>query len=123
MSCWTNPPIKEGLRMKLYQLTGQARVLGYIKTTLFVQDMERHYASFNLEAYMVKGMCIPLLLGEDFQSTYELGVKQSVSGHSEIRVGQSNCTFPASSVQQINLGFEIRQAYISQSFIRQKAIA
>ena len=64
-----------GLGMKLYQLTGQARVLGYIKTTLFVQDMEGHYASFDLEAYMVKGMHIPLLLEEDFQLTYELGVK------------------------------------------------
>ena len=24
---------------------------------------------------LVKGMCVPLLLGEDFQLTYELGVK------------------------------------------------
>jgi hypothetical protein len=78
------PSIKEGLRMKLYQLTGQAKVLGYIKIILYVWDTEGTYASFDLEAHIVKGMHMPLLLGEDFQSTYKLGVKRFDSGHSKI---------------------------------------
>ena len=68
------PKPKEGLRMKLYHLTGSAKVLGYIRTTLFMPRENGSFISFDLEAYVVRNMRVPLLLGEDFQTTYELGV-------------------------------------------------
>lgn len=70
------PKPREGIRMKLYHLTGQAKVLGYIKTTLFMESKEGDIISFELEAYVVRNMRVPLLLGEDFQSSYELGVRR-----------------------------------------------
>ncbi|KAJ7187740.1 hypothetical protein B0H12DRAFT_962742, partial [Mycena haematopus] len=61
------PKPREGMRMALYHLTGQAKVLGYIKTTLYMVTKEDEVISFELEAYVVRNMKVPLLLGEDFQ--------------------------------------------------------
>ncbi|KAG6906162.1 hypothetical protein DXG01_015524 [Tephrocybe rancida] len=68
------PAIKEGIRMKLYHLTGHAKVLGYIKIPMYAAATNGKFISFELEAYIVRDMRVPLLLGEDFQTTYELGV-------------------------------------------------
>ncbi|KAG6914711.1 hypothetical protein DXG01_015776 [Tephrocybe rancida] len=69
------PPIKEGIQMKLYQLTGQAKVLGYVQMQLFMTTIDGTIASFDLEVYVVRGMRVPLLLGEDFSTPYELGME------------------------------------------------
>lgn len=42
------PLMKEGLRMKLYHLTGHARVLGCMKTTLFAKNVKGRYTSWML---------------------------------------------------------------------------
>lgn len=81
------PKIKEGLRMKLYHLTGNALVLGYIQTSLFATSTDGTTISFKLEAYVVRGMRVPLLIGEDFQTTFELGLVRHASGHNEVLVG------------------------------------
>ncbi|KAJ7605542.1 hypothetical protein DFH06DRAFT_1275604 [Mycena polygramma] len=67
------PKPREGIRMKLYHLTGQAKVLGYIKVPMYVETKDGEIVSFELEAYVVRNMRVPLLLGEDFQTAYELG--------------------------------------------------
>jgi len=66
---------KEGMRMKLYHLMGHTKVLGYVKTRLYTQAMDDTWICFELEAYVVQGMKVPLLLGEDFQTAYELHMK------------------------------------------------
>ena len=73
--------------MKLYQPTGGAKVLGYIKTELFILVQHELIISFELEAYVVCNMNVPLMLGKDFQTTYELGLTRYVSGHCEVAVG------------------------------------
>ena len=108
---------KEGMRMKLYHLTGHTKVLGYIKTWLYMQATDGAWICFELEAYVVQGMKVPLLLGEDFQTAYELHVKQYSTGHCEVKVGESSRIIPMSSAYNINLGFEIHQAYLSKSFV------
>ena len=52
--------------MKLYHLTGDAKVLGYIKTKLLVHSTIGTVLSFELEVYIVRGMRVPLLIREDF---------------------------------------------------------
>ena len=66
-------------------------------------------------------MCVPLLLGEDFQTTYELGVTWYATGHCDIHAGQTGLVVKASSAQRVDLGFKIRQAHTTQSFVRAKA--
>ncbi|KAG6913964.1 hypothetical protein DXG01_003261 [Tephrocybe rancida] len=80
------------------------------------------FISFELEAYIVRDMRVPLLLGEDFQTTYELGVTRFSSGHCKVRVGRTSRVIPASSAQAIDLGFEIRKAHTARSFIRRQAV-
>lgn len=107
--------------MKLYHLTGNARVLGYVKTQLFAAAMDGTIVSFELEAYVVRDMRVPLLIGEDFQVTYELGLRRHASGRGEVYVGKSGRILPASSASDVDLGFEIRHADTSQFFICAKA--
>ncbi|GLB45785.1 hypothetical protein LshimejAT787_2900130 [Lyophyllum shimeji] len=116
------PTPKEGMRIKLYHLTGHTKVLGYIKTTLYAETADHRMVSFELEAYIVCDMKVPLLLGEDFQTTYELGLTRHVTGHCEVIVGDSDLIIPASSAQQVDLGFVIRKAFNVQSFVRAKAV-
>jgi hypothetical protein len=68
------PRPREGLRMRLYALTGEAKVLGYTRFSMFAQTADSSLVSFEVEAYVVRNMRVPLLLGEDFQVSYELGV-------------------------------------------------
>jgi hypothetical protein len=83
------PKPREGLRMQLYMLTRQAKVLGYTRFTMYVE----------VEAYIVQNMRVPLLLGEDFQISYELGVTHYSNGHCDVRIGQSDLVLPGSSAQ------------------------
>ncbi|PPQ83356.1 hypothetical protein CVT26_015166, partial [Gymnopilus dilepis] len=115
------PRIKEGVRMKLYHLTGGARVLGYIKTPIYARTSEGEILEFEMEAYVVRGMRVPLLIGEDFQTCYELGLERSTTGHAKVLVGKSPVrVIPAATTSAVDLGFQIRQAFLSQSWVRTK---
>jgi hypothetical protein len=76
---------------------------------------EGEVVRFELEAYVVRNMKVSLLLGEDFQSAYELGVKRASTGHCEVQVGSSRHIVAASSAHSVDLGFEIRQASMAKS--------
>ena len=43
-----SPRLREGMRMKLYHLTGGAKVLGYIKTKLYATAQDESIVSFEL---------------------------------------------------------------------------
>ena len=117
------PKIKDGMRMKLYHLTGHAKVLGYVRTTLFAEAEDGNVISFELEAYVVRNMKVPLLIGEDFQTTYEIGLDRFATGKSEVRIGRdSPYVIAASSALSVDLGFEIRQSFTTQSFVRTKML-
>ncbi|KAI5821776.1 hypothetical protein K523DRAFT_381833 [Schizophyllum commune Tattone D] len=110
------PVLKEGPRMKLYHLTGQTKVLGYVKFPLFAEAEDGSWVRFEVEAYVVQGMQVPLLLGEDFQTTYELGVRRSASGNCKIDVGSSGKVLAASSARATSPGFKIRRANSARTF-------
>ncbi|KAJ7175532.1 hypothetical protein C8R46DRAFT_1214004 [Mycena filopes] len=95
-----------------------AKVLGYVKVPLFMTSKDGEVISFELEAYIVRNMRVPLLLGEDFQSAYELGIQRWKTGRSEVQVGQSKHIIPASSAHSMDLGFEVRQASMAKSMKR-----
>ncbi|KAJ7081456.1 hypothetical protein C8R44DRAFT_653139, partial [Mycena epipterygia] len=58
---------REGIRMRLYALTREAKVLGFTRFPMFALASDGVLISFEVEAYVVKNMRVPLLLGEDFQ--------------------------------------------------------
>ncbi|KDQ23947.1 hypothetical protein PLEOSDRAFT_1048281, partial [Pleurotus ostreatus PC15] len=114
------PVIKEGVRMRLYQLTGSAQVLGYVRTKLLVRAASGDVVVFDMEAYVVRGMKVPLLLGEDFQTAYKLGVRRKASGECEVTPLDNSYSLPASSNEDVNPGFKTWKAFIGQSFLKGK---
>lgn len=58
--------------MKVLQLVGEAKCSGYIQFELHLQSQLGKVIVENLEAYIVKGMQTPLLLGEEFQKGWHL---------------------------------------------------
>lgn len=84
------------------------KVLGYVHSTLYAKATDRTFVSFDFKAYVVRGMHIPLLLGEDFQTTYEIGLDRHADGHSEVCIRNHNPRIiAASSAVEEPLGFEI----------------
>ena len=93
--------------MKLYHLTGGAKVLGYIKTKIYTTAQDKSIVSFKLEAYVVRNMNVPILLGEDFQTTYKLSITRQATGQCKVLVGKSGHVIPTASALNVDLGFEI----------------
>ncbi|KAJ7473553.1 hypothetical protein FB451DRAFT_1468458 [Mycena latifolia] len=112
------PKPREGIHMKLYHLTGQAKVLRYVQVPIFMETKDGEIVRFELEAYVVRDMRVPLLLGEDFQSAYEIGVQRWATGHSELKIGKTRHLIPASSAHAVDLGFEIRPASMAKTMKR-----
>ncbi|KAJ7227956.1 hypothetical protein C8J57DRAFT_1252193 [Mycena rebaudengoi] len=73
-------PIKMGMPLKLIQLTQEeSGIQGFTTVPIFVLTDEGLMIECEAEAYVVPGMSVPILLGEDFQGTYEIGLMRSVS--------------------------------------------
>ncbi|KDQ26071.1 hypothetical protein PLEOSDRAFT_1045515, partial [Pleurotus ostreatus PC15] len=114
------PNIKEGMRMRLYQLTGSAQVLGYVRTKLLIPAASGDIVQFELEAYVVRGMRVPLLLGEDFQTAYELGVLRQASGLCKVFPRDRSYQLNTSTSNDNDWGFKARKAFTGQSFLKGK---
>ncbi|KAI0043331.1 hypothetical protein FA95DRAFT_1473802, partial [Auriscalpium vulgare] len=91
------PHIRQGLKMALYQLTSGAPLAGYVTLPVLVPSREGPLLQFEAECYVVPGMTVPVLLGEDFHLNYELGVQRRVAGGSIIQVGPHPLSIAASS--------------------------
>ncbi|KAJ7206986.1 hypothetical protein C8J57DRAFT_1541133 [Mycena rebaudengoi] len=52
-----------------------------------------------VEAYVVKGMSVPILLGEDFQMNYELGISRNIEKGTKILFRDSKYEVEASGVE------------------------
>ncbi|KAF9028269.1 hypothetical protein BDZ89DRAFT_933716, partial [Hymenopellis radicata] len=113
--------LKEGMRIKLYQLTNSAKVIGYTTFTYLVHTVDAKVISFEVEAYVVRGMLSPLLLSEDFQTSYELGVERHASGRSFVILPRQGYRIEASSSLDVDIGFSIRQSFAhTSSFVCRK---
>ncbi|KAF7365342.1 Retrovirus-related Pol polyprotein from transposon opus [Mycena venus] len=78
-------PIREGHKMNLAQLTDKGTTIrGFTKLKIFVPADSGDILELEAEAYVVKGMAVPILLGEDFQMNYELGVSRNVEAGTKI---------------------------------------
>jgi hypothetical protein len=69
------PKIKKGQKINLVQVTGKASILGYVDLDLYFHTPEGPI-KIKVEAYVVKGMTTPLILGNDFADQYSLSVKR-----------------------------------------------
>lgn len=117
----SRPKIKQGLRMHLYQLTNGFKIAGYIRAPVYLESEEGPVLEFWAECYVVPGMSTPLLLGEDFNVNYELGVTRSVESGSTIQVGRTEYTILASSGPRIVRPFDIIGKGAEVAYVKAKS--
>ncbi|KAF9035056.1 hypothetical protein BDZ89DRAFT_1090977 [Hymenopellis radicata] len=108
------PKPRLGMKLRLYQLTGDAKVLGYVRIPLTT-------LCFSTEAYVVRGMNVPLLLGKDFQTSYKFNIQRYDNGDHRVKVGESPYYIQASGSKHVELGFEVRRAFSAESIGRKFA--
>jgi dUTP pyrophosphatase len=67
------PKHHQGKKVTLSQVTAKISIDGYVDLPLFF-DTENGPIQANVEAYVVKGMSTPLILGNDFADQYSLSI-------------------------------------------------
>ena len=69
-----NPPrIKTGQKINLIQVTGTSKISGYITILIFFNS-DSGPVQIEVEAYVVKGMTTPIILGNDFADQYSISL-------------------------------------------------
>jgi hypothetical protein len=93
------PTVQQGMRLKLWQLTDKDCELGgFVRIPIFVEVTGGETIEMEAEAYIVPRMTVPILLGEDFQLTYEIAVSRSVEQGTMITFRRSPHSVPAQPV-------------------------
>ncbi|KAF8174358.1 hypothetical protein K438DRAFT_1609802 [Mycena galopus ATCC 62051] len=93
------PAIRPGVPMRLVQLTHEeSDIKGYTTIPVFVTTEDGTILETEAEAYVVPGMSVPILLGEDYQITYEIGVTRNVESGTKLHFQNWKFTVPAQNV-------------------------
>lgn len=67
------PKIRMGQKIDLIQVTGKSSISGFVTLNLFFQTQEGPVKN-SVEAYVVKGMSTPFILGNDFALQYSISI-------------------------------------------------
>lgn len=79
------PAIRQGMKMRLWQLTSKNETLaGYVNIPLYIQAEDGTTLESEVEAYVVPGMSVDILLGEDYQLCHEIAVRRSVESGTRV---------------------------------------
>jgi len=81
------PKIKKGQKINLIQVTGSTTISGYVTLDL-IFHMDSGPVKITVEAYVVKGMTTPFILGNDFTDQYSISIIQD-EGESHLDLGKS----------------------------------
>ncbi|KAF9486755.1 hypothetical protein BDN71DRAFT_1372451, partial [Pleurotus eryngii] len=114
------PTLKTGSKIQLHQLTCSATILGYITTHLYVKTQDAQIVQFDVEAYVVKDMKVPLLLGEDFMTSYEIGVTRKASGRCTVHASGGRLPIDASTSETYRLGIHIHKTYLGSKALQHR---
>ncbi|KAI0733878.1 hypothetical protein BC629DRAFT_1301793, partial [Irpex lacteus] len=116
------PPLKRGAKLKLCQLTEDGTELeGYVQLPVYVPTETGDIIAMMAEAYIVPGMSVPVLLGEDFHLTYELTVERSVDFGTRVHVGRSQDCVLATGVRKTRDATRVRKSAGAEAyFVRSK---
>ena len=94
--------------MNLHALTNNAKIIGYVALSVFMRTKKGKVLELEEEAYVVPGMQVPILLGEDFQKNYNVSIHRYEEGvHLSIPVGTEMHEVHAFNEPHVDKGFEI----------------
>ena len=116
------PPLRAGMKLRLWQLTDKdSSIQGFVKIPITMIGEDGELFEAEAEAYVVPGMTVPILLGEDFQLTYELGVTRNVEEGTYVHFGQTNYKVRAQAVERTKDFDRLRQSAMAVGhFVRAK---
>ncbi|EJD39623.1 hypothetical protein AURDEDRAFT_70953, partial [Auricularia subglabra TFB-10046 SS5] len=81
------PKIRKGMKVRIAQLTSNTPdIEGYVEMSVFIRAEDGAMLEFDIEAYVVPEMTVPILLGEDWHQNYELDVLRSVEHGTRVGV-------------------------------------
>jgi hypothetical protein len=89
-----SPTIKQGLKLKLLHLTGEAWCLGYVTLTIYFCSQLGPMLLQGVKAYVVEGMNANLLIGEDTHCAWQLHTMRP-EHNAYWQVGNSKHCIPA----------------------------
>ena len=102
------PKLKTGMKMNLLALTNNAKIIGYVVLGVFFHTREGKVLECEEEAYIVPGMKVPVLLGEDFQKNYNMSIHHYKEGvHLSTPVGTDRHEVDAFNEPHVDKGFEV----------------
>lgn len=86
------PKVKAGQRISLIQVTGKTKISGFVDLDITFYPKEGP-TTLSVEAYVVKGMTAPFILGNDFSDQYSLSIIRK-DGTTEVELGDSRRRIP-----------------------------
>ena len=118
-----NPPrMRQGMKLKLYQLTdANVQLKGYVHIPIFMTTHRGDILETTVEAYVVPRMTVPILLGEDYQQAYKLTVLRHLEKGTTVQFGGTPHIISASSVERSgDFDCLCPSAYLVASFVKAK---
>ncbi|SJL03600.1 uncharacterized protein ARMOST_06957 [Armillaria ostoyae] len=99
-----------------------AEIEGYVQLPIFAETINNELVETEVEAYVVPGMSVPILLGEDYQTNFEIGVSRTVKDGCHISYGNDDqFTVKAIKVDKNEEHKRLRASvYALQKFIKAK---
>ncbi len=82
-----NYKIKKGQKIELIQVTGTSSISGFVNLDVFFTT-DKGTVKISVEAYIVKGMTTPFILGNDFADQYSISTIRQ-EGESYLEFGDS----------------------------------
>ena len=116
------PSIKQGMRLQLWQLTDKdSKLKGFVRIPIFMTTESGDVLETEAEAYVVPNMTVPILLGEDYQQSYEVSVTRNVELGTHVGFGQHDHRIRAVPVERTNDFGRLRQStYMANQFVRRQ---
>ena len=100
------------MKLSLFELTNQAKILGYVDLFVFITMEDGHMLEFVEEAYVIPGMNVPVLLGKDFQVNYEVSMHRMAQGtHLTVQQPGELFNIKAYLTPPVEKGFQVQPGF------------
>ena len=90
-----SPKLRTGQEIKISQVTGRSATSQYVPLDLYFETKDT-IVLITIEAYIVKDMNAPIILGNDFADQYSLSIIRE-NGTTNLRLGDSDLSIPLDS--------------------------
>ncbi|RDB26460.1 hypothetical protein Hypma_006020 [Hypsizygus marmoreus] len=116
------PAMQQGLKMKLWQLMDKhASLKGFVRMPIFIMDGNGELIETEAEAYIVPGMTVPILLGEDYHLTYDINIARNTENGTSIHFAGTKYSIWVTNAEKTADFNKLRpSAYLSAHFVKAK---